>query len=157
MSDGKYIVVAGSVYFVPFPSVTLSRNLVLPFSITPTPLGEGKSTTLVGLVQALCAHRQRNAIACMRQPSQGPTFGVKGGAAGGGYAQVIPMEDFNLHMTGERKSTMRIARTFFTRLFSFVNQVIYTLLLRLTTCLLHNWTHECFTNRLKPTNSCLTV
>lgn len=71
------------------------------YSITPTPLGEGKSTTLIGLVQALGAHRERNAIACMRQPSQGPTFGIKGGAAGGGYAQVIPMEDFNLHMTGD--------------------------------------------------------
>ncbi|XP_037294166.1 C-1-tetrahydrofolate synthase, cytoplasmic isoform X1 [Manduca sexta] len=77
---GKYIVVAG---------------------MTPTPLGEGKSTTLIGLVQALTAHRQRNAFACMRQPSQGPTFGVKGGAAGGGYSQVIPMEEFNLHMTGD--------------------------------------------------------
>ncbi|XP_031770034.2 C-1-tetrahydrofolate synthase, cytoplasmic isoform X3 [Galleria mellonella] len=78
--SGKYIVVAG---------------------ITPTPLGEGKSTTLLGLVQALCAHRGRNAFACMRQPSQGPTFGVKGGAAGGGYSQVIPMEEFNLHLTGD--------------------------------------------------------
>ncbi|XP_050353842.1 C-1-tetrahydrofolate synthase, cytoplasmic isoform X2 [Nymphalis io] len=77
---GKYIVVAG---------------------ITPTPLGEGKSTTLLGLVQALGAHCGRNAFACMRQPSQGPTFGVKGGAAGGGYSQVIPMEDFNLHLTGD--------------------------------------------------------
>lgn len=60
----------------------------LYFSITPTPLGEGKSTTLIGLVQALGAHRGRNAFAVMRQPSQGPTFGVKGGAAGGGYSQV---------------------------------------------------------------------
>lgn len=56
--------------------------------ITPTPLGEGKSTTLLGLVQALSAHRGRNSFAVMRQPSQGPTFGVKGGAAGGGYSQV---------------------------------------------------------------------
>lgn len=56
--------------------------------ITPTPLGEGKSTTTIGLVQALTAHRQQNAMACIRQPSQGPTFGIKGGAAGGGYAQV---------------------------------------------------------------------
>ncbi|XP_035449545.2 C-1-tetrahydrofolate synthase, cytoplasmic isoform X3 [Spodoptera frugiperda] len=77
---GKYIVVAG---------------------ITPTPLGEGKSTTLLGLVQALSAHRGRNSFAVMRQPSQGPTFGVKGGAAGGGYSQVIPMEEFNLHLTGD--------------------------------------------------------
>uniref|UniRef100_A0A1A9WC72 formate--tetrahydrofolate ligase n=1 Tax=Glossina brevipalpis TaxID=37001 RepID=A0A1A9WC72_9MUSC len=74
---------------------------VVVCGITPTPLGEGKSTTLLGLVQALAAHCQRNAIACMRQPSQGPTFGIKGGAAGGGYAQVIPMEDFNLHLTGD--------------------------------------------------------
>lgn len=78
--DGKYIVVAG---------------------ITPTPLGEGKSTTTIGLVQALGAHLQKTAIACVRQPSQGPTFGVKGGAAGGGYSQVIPMTEFNLHLTGD--------------------------------------------------------
>lgn len=70
-------------------------------SITPTPLGEGKSTTSIGLVQALTAHRNKNAFACLRQPSQGPTFGIKGGAAGGGYSQVIPMEDFNLHLTGD--------------------------------------------------------
>lgn len=64
-------------------------------------MGEGKSTTLVGLVQALTAHKQCNSVACLRQPSQGPTFGIKGGAAGGGYSQVIPMEDFNLHLTGD--------------------------------------------------------
>lgn len=67
----------------------------------------------MGLVQALCAHRQKNAVACMRQPSQGPTFGVKGGAAGGGYAQVIPMEDFNLHMTGERTNCNPVILTHF--------------------------------------------
>ncbi|KAL8168825.1 UNVERIFIED_CONTAM: C-1-tetrahydrofolate synthase, cytoplasmic, partial [Gekko kuhli] len=78
--DGKYVVVTG---------------------ITPTPLGEGKSTTTVGLVQALGAHLGRNAFACVRQPSQGPTFGIKGGAAGGGYSQVVPMEEFNLHLTGD--------------------------------------------------------
>uniref|UniRef100_A0A672IBM4 formate--tetrahydrofolate ligase n=1 Tax=Salarias fasciatus TaxID=181472 RepID=A0A672IBM4_SALFA len=78
--DGKYVLVAG---------------------ITPTPLGEGKSTVTVGLVQALSAHLKLNSFACLRQPSQGPTFGVKGGAAGGGYAQVIPMEEFNLHLTGD--------------------------------------------------------
>ncbi|XP_053315599.1 monofunctional C1-tetrahydrofolate synthase, mitochondrial [Spea bombifrons] len=78
--DGKYILVAG---------------------ITPTPLGEGKSTVTIGLVQALTAHTNVNSFACLRQPSQGPTFGVKGGAAGGGYAQVIPMEEFNLHLTGD--------------------------------------------------------
>ncbi|KAH0445932.1 hypothetical protein IEQ34_025232 [Dendrobium chrysotoxum] len=78
--NGKYIVVAG---------------------ITPTPLGEGKSTTTIGLAQALGAHLGKPAFACVRQPSQGPTFGIKGGAAGGGYSQVIPMEEFNLHLTGD--------------------------------------------------------
>ncbi|KAH9484259.1 C-1-tetrahydrofolate synthase, cytoplasmic [Psilocybe cubensis] len=78
--DGKYIVVAG---------------------ITPTPLGEGKSTTTIGLAQALGAELGRPAFACVRQPSQGPTFGIKGGAAGGGYSQVIPMDEFNLHLTGD--------------------------------------------------------
>lgn len=61
---------------------------VLVVGITPTPLGEGKSTTTLGLVQALSAHRGKNSFACIRQPSQGPTFGIKGGAAGGGYSQV---------------------------------------------------------------------
>lgn len=70
-------------------------------AITPTPLGEGKTTTLVGLAQALGAHLGKRVIAAIRQPSQGPTFGIKGGAAGGGYAQIIPMEDFNLHLTGD--------------------------------------------------------
>ncbi|KAL4441199.1 hypothetical protein ABPG77_011436 [Micractinium sp. CCAP 211/92] len=78
--NGKYIVVAG---------------------ITPTPLGEGKSTTTVGLCQAMGAHLGKRVVTCVRQPSQGPTFGIKGGAAGGGYSQVIPMEEFNLHMTGD--------------------------------------------------------
>jgi methylenetetrahydrofolate dehydrogenase (NADP+) / methenyltetrahydrofolate cyclohydrolase / formyltetrahydrofolate synthetase len=70
-------------------------------AITPTPLGEGKTTTTVGLSQALGAHLGYNVITAIRQPSQGPTFGIKGGAAGGGYSQVIPMEDFNLHLTGD--------------------------------------------------------
>ncbi|KAH9935047.1 FTHFS-domain-containing protein [Fomitopsis serialis] len=80
--DGKYICVSG---------------------ITPTPLGEGKSTTTIGLAQALGAHLGRPAFACVRQPSQGPTFGIKGGAAGGGYSQVIPWtsRQFNLHLTGD--------------------------------------------------------
>jgi methylenetetrahydrofolate dehydrogenase (NADP+)/methenyltetrahydrofolate cyclohydrolase/formyltetrahydrofolate synthetase/formate--tetrahydrofolate ligase len=69
-------------------------------AITPTPLGEGKTTTTVGLVQGL-ARRGKRAVACIRQPSQGPTFGIKGGAAGGGRAQVVPMEDLNLHLTGD--------------------------------------------------------
>ena len=70
-------------------------------AITPTPLGEGKTTTTVGLSQALGAHLNKRVMTCIRQPSQGPTFGIKGGAAGGGYSQVIPMEDFNLHLTGD--------------------------------------------------------
>ena len=69
-------------------------------AITPTPLGEGKSTTTIGLTQGLGAIGKKP-MACIRQPSQGPTFGIKGGAAGGGYSQVIPMEDFNLHLTGD--------------------------------------------------------
>lgn len=70
-------------------------------AITPTPLGEGKTTTTVGLSQALGAHLGQRVFTCIRQPSQGPTFGIKGGAAGGGYSQIIPMEDFNLHLTGD--------------------------------------------------------
>ena len=69
--------------------------------INPTPLGEGKSTTTIGLAQALGAHMNKKCFANIRQPSQGPTFGIKGGAAGGGYAQVVPMEEFNLHLTGD--------------------------------------------------------
>lgn len=78
--DGYYVVVGG---------------------ITPTPLGEGKSTTTVGLCQALGAFLDKKVVTCVRQPSQGPTFGIKGGAAGGGYSQVIPMDEFNLHLTGD--------------------------------------------------------
>ncbi|KAG1358818.1 formate--tetrahydrofolate ligase [Cocos nucifera] len=78
--DGYYVVVGG---------------------ITPTPLGEGKSTTTVGLCQALGAFLDKKVVTCLRQPSQGPTFGIKGGAAGGGYSQVIPMDEFNLHLTGD--------------------------------------------------------
>ncbi len=70
-------------------------------AITPTPLGEGKTTTTVGLSQALGAHLGQKVFTAIRQPSMGPTFGIKGGAAGGGYSQVIPMEDFNLHLTGD--------------------------------------------------------
>jgi len=78
--DGKYIVVTG---------------------INPTPLGEGKSTTTIGLCQALGAHCEKKVFTCVRQPSMGPTFGIKGGAAGGGYSQVVPMDEFNLHLTGD--------------------------------------------------------
>jgi formyltetrahydrofolate synthetase len=70
-------------------------------AITPTPLGEGKTTTAIGLVQALGSELKKNVAACIRQPSMGPTFNIKGGAAGGGYSQVIPMENFNLHLTGD--------------------------------------------------------
>ncbi|MDX1448099.1 MAG: formate--tetrahydrofolate ligase [Acidimicrobiia bacterium] len=69
-------------------------------AITPTPLGEGKTTTTVGLTQGL-GKIGKKAIACIRQPSMGPTFGIKGGAAGGGYSQVVPMDEFNLHLTGD--------------------------------------------------------
>ncbi|MGA2509729.1 MAG: formate--tetrahydrofolate ligase [Candidatus Acidiferrales bacterium] len=74
---------------------------VVVTAITPTPLGEGKTTTTVGLSQALGAHLDKKVFTCIRQPSQGPTFGIKGGAAGGGYSQIIPMEEFNLHLTGD--------------------------------------------------------
>lgn len=70
-------------------------------AITPTPLGEGKTTTTIGLSQALGAYLNKKVVTCIRQPSQGPTFGIKGGAAGGGYSQVLPMEEFNLHLTGD--------------------------------------------------------
>ena len=69
-------------------------------SVTPTPLGEGKSTTTVGLGQAM-KHLGKRSVVALRQPSMGPTFGIKGGAAGGGYSQVVPMETFNLHLTGD--------------------------------------------------------
>ncbi len=69
-------------------------------AITPTPLGEGKTTTTVGLTQGLGVLGKK-AVCAIRQPSQGPTFGIKGGAAGGGYSQIVPMEDFNLHLTGD--------------------------------------------------------
>ncbi len=75
-------------------------KLVLVTAITPTPAGEGKTTTTVGLGDAL-NHIGKKAIICLREPSLGPSFGMKGGAAGGGYAQVVPMEDINLHFTGD--------------------------------------------------------
>jgi len=75
-------------------------RLVLVTGINPTAAGEGKSTTLVGLTQAL-RRIGSNAVMCMREPSLGPVFGIKGGAAGGGYAQVVPMQDINLHFTGD--------------------------------------------------------
>jgi formate--tetrahydrofolate ligase len=75
-------------------------KLILVSAITPTPAGEGKTTTTVGLTDAL-NHIGKKAMCCLREPSLGPCFGVKGGAAGGGYAQVVPMEDINLHFTGD--------------------------------------------------------
>lgn len=114
-TNGKYIVVAG---------------------ITPTPLGEGKSTTTIGLAQALGAHLKRPTFACVRQPSQGPTFGIKGGAAGGGYSQVIPMEEFNLHLTGDNHAVMAannlLAAAVDTRMFHEATQSDKALYERLT-------------------------
>ena len=75
-------------------------HLILVTAMTPTKAGEGKSTTTVGLVDGL-ARLNKRVIGCMREPSLGPVFGVKGGATGGGYAQVVPMEDINLHFTGD--------------------------------------------------------
>src|SRR6187401_2292438 len=75
-------------------------KLILVTAMSPTPAGEGKTTTTVGLGDAL-NHIGKKAIICLREPSLGPVFGVKGGAAGGGYAQVVPMEDINLHFTGD--------------------------------------------------------
>jgi formate--tetrahydrofolate ligase len=75
-------------------------KLILVTAMTPTPAGEGKTTTTVGLGDAL-NHIGKRAMICLREPSLGPVFGVKGGAAGGGYAQVVPMEDINLHFTGD--------------------------------------------------------
>ena len=81
-------------------NVPVKGKLVLVTAINPTPAGEGKTTTSVGLADAL-AHLGKKAVLCLREPSLGPVFGVKGGAAGGGYAQVVPMEDINLHFTGD--------------------------------------------------------
>ncbi len=75
-------------------------KLILVTAISPTPAGEGKTTTSVGLADALCAMGKKTML-CLREPSLGPVFGSKGGAAGGGYAQVVPMEDINLHFTGD--------------------------------------------------------
>ena len=75
-------------------------KMILVTAISPTPAGEGKTTTSVGLADALCALGKKTML-CLREPSLGPVFGIKGGAAGGGYAQVVPMEDINLHFTGD--------------------------------------------------------
>ena len=75
-------------------------KLILVTAINPTPTGEGKTTISIGLTEALCKMGKK-AISALREPSLGPCFGIKGGAAGGGYAQVVPMEDLNLHFTGD--------------------------------------------------------
>ena len=75
-------------------------KLILVTAINPTPAGEGKTTTTVGLADGM-RRLGKNALVALREPSLGPVFGVKGGAAGGGYAQVVPMEDINLHFTGD--------------------------------------------------------
>ena len=136
--DGNYVVCTGinptplgidCVHcYIPILS-QIAFKKYLPINCDHSITGEGKSTTTIGLVQALQAHLSKKAIACIRQPSQGPTFGIKGGAAGGGYAQVVPMEvsisisqmlsnptayrtslsdlltlytqEFNLHLTGD--------------------------------------------------------
>jgi formate--tetrahydrofolate ligase len=82
------------------PAERHTAKYVVVTAITPTPLGEGKTTTAIGLVQALARLGKRGVVA-LRQPSMGPTFGIKGGAAGGGYSQVVPMERLNLHLTGD--------------------------------------------------------
>ncbi|XP_035278260.1 C-1-tetrahydrofolate synthase, cytoplasmic-like [Anguilla anguilla] len=87
--DGKYVIVTG---------------------ITPTLLGEGKRTTALGLAQALGAHHNVNALACMRQPSPGPDFGIRGGVIGGGYSQAIPMEEVNLHLSGDIQAVLAASR-----------------------------------------------
>jgi formate--tetrahydrofolate ligase len=83
----------------PTPAGGRAKYVVVT-AVTPTPLGEGKTTTCVGLAQGLVAHGAK-AVVTLRQPSMGPTFGIKGGAAGGGYSQVVPMERLNLHLTGD--------------------------------------------------------
>ncbi|HOY38518.1 MAG TPA: formate--tetrahydrofolate ligase, partial [Bacteroidales bacterium] len=81
-------------------SKMLNSRLILVTAITPTPAGEGKTTTSIGLAQAMNLLGHKTTVV-LREPSLGPVFGVKGGAAGGGYSQVIPMEDINLHFTGD--------------------------------------------------------
>ena len=75
-------------------------KLILVTATSPTPFGEGKTTVSIGLLDALCL-KGINAVASLREPSQGPVFGIKGGATGGGYSQVLPMEDINLNFTGD--------------------------------------------------------
>lgn len=140
---------------------TLSRlssspdgNYIVCTGINPTPLGEGKSTTTIGLAQALGAILGKKCFACIRQPSQGPTFGIKGGAAGGGYAQVVPMEEFNLHLTGDIHGRVLIAlrNQSFLRIFCLIQKSVplfIKLSLQLTTFSLLQLILVCSTRILK--------
>ncbi len=92
--------VKAKIDITPLRSAPRKGKLILVTAINPTPAGEGKTTVSVGLADALCS-MGKQAMLCLREPSLGPVFGVKGGAAGGGYAQVVPMEDINLHFTGD--------------------------------------------------------
>ena len=92
--------VKAKIDITPLRNVPRKGKLILVTAINPTPAGEGKTTTSVGLADAL-RRMEKNVMLCLREPSLGPVFGVKGGAAGGGYAQVVPMEDINLHFTGD--------------------------------------------------------
>ena len=103
--DEKYIEQYGKYKAKVDPSVMKDGSrengkLILVTAITPTPAGEGKTTTTIGLADGL-SRIGKNVVAALREPSLGPVFGIKGGAAGGGYAQVVPMEDINLHFTGD--------------------------------------------------------
>ena len=103
--DGKYIEQYGRHkakvdYALLNESTRPDGKLILVTAITPTPAGEGKTTTTIGLSDGL-SRIGKNVVVALREPSLGPVFGVKGGAAGGGYAQVVPMEDINLHFTGD--------------------------------------------------------
>ena len=103
--DEKYVEQYGKYKAKIDPSLINETNrkngkLILVTAITPTPAGEGKTTTTIGLADGL-KRLGKNVTVALREPSLGPVFGVKGGAAGGGYAQVVPMEDINLHFTGD--------------------------------------------------------
>ena len=106
-------------------------------AVNPTPAGEGKTTVTIGLTQAL-QKLGKNAIAALREPSLGPCMGIKGGAAGGGYAQVVPMEDINLHFTGDIHA-ITAANNLLASLI-YILQGIYTLLQQPTICFLLWWT-----------------
>ncbi|MCX8526949.1 MAG: formate--tetrahydrofolate ligase, partial [Candidatus Nanopelagicales bacterium] len=96
---GKYKAKVNLTYLDALP-VRKESKLILVTAISPTPAGEGKTTTTIGLGDAL-RHIGKNAMIALREPSLGPVFGMKGGATGGGLAQVVPMEDINLHFTGD--------------------------------------------------------